>query len=70
MIECTCSDPQVEFTVAKDLETKVIILEARCENCGRSSTGFGVTVEQALKRATRNWRENCQKIKHIRHRLR
>ena len=56
MIECTCAAPHVEFTLAKDMKTKVITLEARCENCGKSSTGFGITVEQALKRATRNWR--------------
>ena len=58
MIECTCGNQDVEFTVVKDIASGCIILEARCNNCGKSATGFGISVEQALKRATRKWRND------------
>lgn len=57
MIECVCDAPDLEFTVAKDLDSKLILIEAHCENCGRSAEGYGRSVEQALMEVRRNWKK-------------
>ena len=65
MIECTCGG-NVEFTVVKDMATKVILLEACCDSCGRMEHGFGMTVEQALDEVQRKWNRrnrNDKKVK-------
>lgn len=56
-MNCTCGG-NVEFTVGKDMASKVIILQGCCEECGRTENGFGMTVEQALDIVKRKWRKN------------
>ena len=61
MIECTCDDPNLEFTMAKDMSSKLILIEAHCENCGRSAEGYGRSVEQALMEVRRNWKKGIRR---------
>lgn len=63
MIECKCENPDVEFTVVKDLASGLILLEARCENCGKSAEGYGRTVQQALMEVHRNWKKRKRQKK-------
>ena len=56
-LTCTCGG-NVGFTVAKDMATKVIILQGCCDICGRTESSFGMTVEQALSRIKNKWRKN------------
>lgn len=57
---CKCG-ANVEFTVAKDMSSKVILIECMCPDCGFSSHGYGMTVEQALASAKKDWAKKRRK---------
>lgn len=61
MLTCTCDAPDIEYTVVKDECDKIILLQAYCSNCGKSASGFGLTVEQALKEVGKEWRKKKKK---------
>ena len=58
MIECVCDDPNLEFTMVKDMSSKLILIEA---HCGRSAEGYGRSVEQALMEVRRNWKKTIRR---------
>ena len=57
MIECNCKEPHVEYIVAKDCLSKIILVQAYCENCGRTASGKGYKVEEALKEVEKKWKK-------------
>lgn len=57
MTECTCGNPDIEYTVVKDELSKYILIQAICNNCGRMASGYGRTVEQALLEVRRDWKK-------------
>lgn len=56
MLTCSCQTSNIEYVVAKDEASGVILLQAHCECCGKTASAFGRTVEQALARVQRNWK--------------
>ena len=47
-MECECGG-NIEFTVAKDMNSKIILIQAECEACGKRESGWGFAVEDILK---------------------
>ena len=64
MLTCSCAAPDVEFTAIKDISTGIVLLQARCECCGKTASGFGSDIEQALSEVNKKWKRS------IRHRPR
>lgn len=52
---CDKCGSNVEFTLVQDPNSKLYLLEAQCNTCEKASYGWGVSPEQALKRAKSIW---------------
>ena len=59
---CNCGG-NVEFTLAKDISSGWMIMQACCEECGKSATGYGKTVEDTLTEVKKNWLVNPKRRK-------
>lgn len=52
---CDKCGNNVEFTLVQDLNSKLYLLEVQCDTCEKASYGWGISPEQALKRAKSIW---------------
>ena len=61
-MECECGG-NVEFTVAKDMSSKIILIQAECANCGKTESGLGFSVEEVLEEIEETWQKKRKPIR-------
>ena len=59
-IECNCDAPDLEYTLVKDELSGLILLQCYCNNCKRSASGYGRSVQQALMEVRRKWKKGIR----------
>ena len=64
MLTCKCGEGKIEFTIAKDIKTRVVLVQAICTNCGKMANGWGFSVEEAMKGVEEKWKKNTRHQRH------